>query len=130
MALEAIYRDSRTEATWLPSEARDESDFARDTKGEVLHVAVGKDDEPVGFVSVWEPDAFIHHLYVRSGSRQRGIGKVLLNTLRARLPMPWRLKCLRANDGALAFYFSQGWREVSSGVGEDGPFAVLEKHEA
>lgn len=128
-ALEAIYRNGRAEATWLPSAARENSDFARDTDGEAIFVAAGDDDEPLGFVSVWEPESFIHHLYVRRDSRQGGIGKALLESLRTRLPTPWKLKCLRANDGALAFYFSQGWREVTSGVGEDGPFAVLEKHE-
>ena len=127
--LETIYRECRAEATWLPSVVKEKSDFARDTEGEALLVAVRSDDEPVGFVSVWMPDAFLHHLYVRSGSRQKGIGKGLLNALGARLPMPWKLKCLRANDGAFAFYLNQGWREVSSDVGEDGPFAVLEKQE-
>ena len=72
-------------------------------------------------------DAFIHHLYVRNGSRQKGIGKQLLDALSSRLPRPWRLKCVRANDGALAFYLDHGWREISSGVGEDGPYSVLEK---
>jgi GNAT superfamily N-acetyltransferase len=76
---------------------------------------------------VWEPEAFIHHLYVRNGSREKGIAKQLLNALASRLPKPWRLKCVRANDLALAFYLDHGWLEVSSGVGEDGPYAVLEK---
>jgi GNAT superfamily N-acetyltransferase len=105
---------------------KEKSDFARDTEGEVLLVAVGSDDEPEAFISVWEPDAFIHHLYVRNGSQQKGIGKQLLNTLGARLPRPWRLKCVRANNRALTFYLDQGWIEVSSGVGEDGPYVMLE----
>jgi len=125
-ALAAIYRECRTEATWLPTAAA-EPDFARDTEGEALLVAVGSDDEPEGFVSVWEADAFIHHLYVRTGSRQRGIGRQLLDSLGSRLPKPWRLKCVCANDDALAFYLRQGWLEISSGVGEDGPYVVLEK---
>lgn len=125
-ALSAIYRECRAEATWLPRPAK-ESDFEQDTKGEVLLVAVGSDDEPRGFVSVWEPDAFIHHLYVRPGSRQKGIGKQLLESLRSRMRKPWRLKCVRANDGALTFYLRHGWREISSGISEDGPYAVLEK---
>jgi len=124
--LAAIYRECRTEATWLRTPVM-EPDFSRDTEGEVLLVAVGSDDQPEGFVSVWEADRFIHHLYVRAGSRQKGIGTQLLESLRPRLPMPWRLKCVRANDGALAFYLRQGWLEISSGVGEDGPYAVLEK---
>jgi GNAT superfamily N-acetyltransferase len=122
----AIYRQCRSEATWLPATAKD-SDFARDTEGEVMLVAVGSDDEPEGFVSVWEPDAFIHHLYVRARSRQKGIGTQLLESLGSRLPLPWRLKCLRANDKALAFYLRHGWLEVSSGESDDGPYAVLER---
>ena len=78
-------------------------------------------------VSVWEPDAFIHHLYVRNGWRQKGIGKQLLNALDTRFPKPWRLKCLRANDKALAFYLRHGWLEISSGESDDGPYALLER---
>jgi hypothetical protein len=37
------------------------------------------------------------------------------------------LKCLRANVEAGAFYRGGGWKEVASGEGDDGPFAVLEK---
>jgi GNAT superfamily N-acetyltransferase len=124
-ALETIYRECRLEATWLP--AAHESNFARDTEGESLLVAVGSNDEPEGFLTVWEPEAFIHHLYVRNGSRRQGIATLLLDSLATRVPKPWRLKCLRANDIALAFYLDDGWLEVSSGVGEDGPYAVLEK---
>ena len=79
--LEAIYREGRAEATWLPPAARGNSDFARDTAGEKLFVAVGSDNDPLGFLSVWEPDRFIHHMYVRSESRHRGIGKALLGFL-------------------------------------------------
>ena len=125
-ALAALYRECRAEATWLPTAMR-EADFALDTEGEALLVAVGSDDQPEGFVSVWEPDAFIHHFYVRAGSRRMGIGTQLLESLRSRLPRPWRLKCVRANDEALAFYLRQGWLEVTSGIGEDGPYAVLER---
>jgi len=125
LALETIYRECRSEATWLPS--AHESSFARDTDGEALLVAVGSKDEPEGFVSVWEPEAFIHHLYVRNESRRKGIATQLLDSLATRLPKPWKLKCVRANDVALAFYLAHGWLEVSSGIGEDGPYAVLEK---
>jgi len=127
--LEGIYRRCRAEATWLPPAARDSSDFARDTAGEKLLVAVGGDNNPVGFLSFWEPDRFIHHMYVCNELRDRGVGKALLRSLSAELPMPWKLKCLTANDGALAFYTSQGWRKVSSDVCEEGPYFVLEKLE-
>lgn len=124
-ALEAIYRECRSEASWASS--AQEANFARDTNGEAMLVAVGSNDEPEGFVSVWESGAFIHHLYVRTGSRGKGIAKQLLNSLATRLPKPWKLKCVRANEIALAFYLDHGWLEVSSGVSEDGPYAVLER---
>ena len=127
-ALEGIYRACRSEATWLPgaTKAR-EADFQHDTDGETLFVAVGANDEPCGFISVWEPDAFIHHLYVKSDSQGKGIGGSLLGFLVGRIPMPWRLKCLRANANAMAFYAAKGWIEVGAGSGEDGPYAVMER---
>jgi ribosomal protein S18 acetylase RimI-like enzyme len=126
-ALEAIYGACRTEAAWLPAASKERSDFSRDTEGEAILVAVGHDDEPVGFISVWEPDRFVHHLYVRSRSRRNGIGQALLDALEARMQKPWRLKCPRANSEAMAFYLARGWNEVSSGASEDGPFALLER---
>jgi GNAT superfamily N-acetyltransferase len=124
-AIEAIYRECRAEAEWLPPAIRGHADFSREVEGETILVAVGHNDDPEGFVSVWEPDRFIHHLYVRRDARRRGVGAALLHALE--LPKPWRLKCLRANAAATAFYQAQGWAEVSSGVGEEGPYAMLEK---
>src|SRR5688572_2182229 len=93
--LEAIYRNCRKEAAWLSPEIKERSDFSRDTDGEAILVAVGHDDEPEGFLSVWEAERFIHHLYVRNSSRRRGIGQALLDALGGQMPKPWRLKCLR-----------------------------------
>ena len=126
-ALEAIYRDCRKAAPWLPPAVRDGSDFSRDTEGEAILVAVGHNDEPEGFISVWRTEGFIHHLYVRDSSRRKGIGQALLETLEGQLPKPWRLKCLRANSEAIAFYLTHGWNEISSGTNEEGPFALLER---
>src|SRR6187399_1199202 len=102
-ALDVLYRECRLEASWLPIAAKAQSSFSRDTEGESLFVAVSVFDQPEGFISVWEPDAFIHHLYVRSSARGRGVGGMLLDHLNGRIPKPWRLKCLRANAQACAF---------------------------
>jgi hypothetical protein len=56
-----------------------------------------------------------------------GIGVMLLDYLRDRLPMPWQLKCVRENANAIAFYSRRGWVEVGAGSGEEGPFALMEK---
>jgi GNAT superfamily N-acetyltransferase len=127
LALETIYRDCRKEAAWLPAAVRERSNFTRDTEGEVLLVAVGNTAEPEGFISVWEPESFIHHLYVRSSARRRGVGETLLTSLNGRIPKPWRVKCVRANAAAFSFYLKLGWTEVSSGTSEDGPFATLQR---
>ncbi|HEX6318384.1 MAG TPA: GNAT family N-acetyltransferase [Burkholderiales bacterium] len=125
-ALAAIYRECLSEASWLPPASGRTADFSADTQGERLLVAVAADDEPQGFVSVWEPEAFIHHLYVRRLSRGQKIGGLLLDSLRGWLPKPWRLKCLCANRAALAFYSGRGWRKICIEDGPDGPFVLLE----
>lgn len=124
-SLEAIYREGRTEAPWLPVAVRGLANSSWDVEGEAILVAAADDDHPVGFLAVWEPDRFIHHLYVSKGARRKGVGTALLDALA--LPKPWRLKCLRANSEAAAFYRTRGWVEISSGAGEEGDFAVLEK---
>ena len=77
-------------------------------------------------VSVWVAESFVHHLYIAPELRGRGLGGDLLAALEPWLAQPWRLKCVRANRHALAFYAAHGWREVGSGEAEQGPFAILE----
>ncbi len=62
-ALRKIYLHSRKHAfDWMDSSLYKEDDFDRDTEGEKIWVATNG-SKPVGFISVWEPDNFIHHLY-------------------------------------------------------------------
>jgi GNAT superfamily N-acetyltransferase len=89
-------------------------------------VAVGEDGALDGFVSVWRPQSFIHHLYVRPEARGRGVASALLDALAQRLPYPWRLKCVRVNRIAMQFYGRRGWREVGRGRGVQGDHVVLE----
>jgi len=125
-AVAAIYRECVEEARWLRPGAKKKKDFAADTKGEALFVAVQSNDEPDGFVAVWERDSFIHHLYIRKSARGTGLGSSLLAALDGLYPKPWRLKCMVANEAAFSFYSRRGWTEVSRGSGGDGPFVLLE----
>ena len=59
-------------AAWLPTSVRYEANLAEESRGETILVAENEVQDLVGFVSVWEPESFIHHLYVRPDQlRQR-----------------------------------------------------------
>src|SRR5690606_28058009 len=88
-ALQRLYADIRGSAEWLPPAARRNADFARDSAGERVIVAVAPDGSIDGLISVWEPQAFVHHLYVRESARRRGLARALLEFLLIRMPRIW-----------------------------------------
>ena len=100
------------------------SDFDKATRGERLFVAE-TDSEIVGFVSVWEPENFIHHLYVLPEYQGRGVGTLLHHAAVQVLAKPVELKCLSHNKRALSFYRKLGWKTVGSGVDADGEYLLL-----
>ena len=125
-AVQRIYAASIGKAEWLPEQARLVTDFGQASVGEVVHVAATNSGEVLGFVSV-QPDAsFVHHLFIKADSQRQGIGRLLLASLEPWLLAPWRLKCVRANGSALAFYAALGWCEVGSGESDQRAYAVLE----
>lgn len=125
-AVQSIYASCISTADWLPELARAKVDFAQCSAGELVHVATASCGEVVGFISVQPSESFVHHLYVHRKVRGKGVGRQLLSSLQPWLSVPWRLKCVRANQRALAFYIRLGWYEVASGESEHGPYAVLE----
>ena len=94
--------------TWLDTVTYELSDFERDTEGEAVWVAV-ESDEVLGFVSIWEADCFIHHLFVSPENLNKGIGSSLLNFVKQRYSK-LSLKCLTQNSLAVGFYLSQGFK--------------------
>ena len=127
-ALQGLIDEVYQNATWLATSANRSLDFTQVTKGERITVAENRDGRIVGVVSVYEVDAFIHHLYVAASTHRQGVGGVLLDSLKPWLAHPWRLKCLCANTSALAFYASRGWVVEEEGIGEEGPYFQLIKH--
>lgn len=128
-AVQRIYTSCISTADWLPEQARTEVDFAQSSAGELVYVAAASSGEVVGFISVQPSESFVHHLYVHHEARGKGVGRELLLSLLSLQPWlaaPWRLKCVRANQRALAFYVRLGWCEVGAGESEHGPYAVLE----
>lgn len=120
-----IYRVCIEGADWMSATAQAAADFHRDSAGERQFV-VEMENEVVGFISVWEPDAFIHLLFVHPRYQGCGVGTRLLEGLIQHVSPPWRLKCVCANRGAREFYEKRGWRWLEQGLSEGGAYHLLE----
>ena len=103
----------------------DEAVFSKETAEEVQFVAVGENGAVAGFVSLYEPQGFVHHLYVDPAMHGRGIGKALLAHAVAKAGGTATLKCQARNAAALGFYRRLGWVEVAAGVSEFGEWVAL-----
>ena len=126
-ALRELFLHSRRETfVWQPAGAFQLADFEVQTEGERLRIAEDDGGRLAGFVSVWEPDHFIHHLHVDRPRHRSGVGRALLRALPGWPATRYRLKCLRANAPALAFYAACGFVEIGAGHAEDGEYLLLE----
>ncbi len=115
-ALSEIYLNSRRETFyWVSPEEFQPEDFAKDTEGETLLIALYR-KRPIGFISIWRQDNFIHHLYVDSRFKKLGAGKRLLTEGLKLISRPARLKCIIQNEDACRFYEKLGWRKENSGT--------------
>ena len=103
----------------------EEKVFAAETADEALFVAVDERDKAIGFVSIYMPQGFVHHLYVDPPHSGRGVGTKLLSHAVAVARGSATLKCQTRNETALAFYRRLGWIEVAAGTGEFGPWVAL-----
>jgi ribosomal protein S18 acetylase RimI-like enzyme len=103
-----LYLASRlTTFIWVDTAIFSLSDFEHDTEGEDIWVASNLNDV-LGFISIWAPDNFIHHLFVSPSCLRRGVGLKLLNFAKQRYSN-LSLKCLTQNSNAIEFYLSQGF---------------------
>ena len=125
-SLQKIYLESRKSTFhWMDHSLFKTSDFELDTDGECILVAT-IENNPVGFISAWEPDNFIHHLFVHPSYIGKGAGSTLLHACLRNIGRPAKLKCLDKNIGAKDFYLSKGWEIVSQGEGPDGKYLLLQ----
>lgn len=125
--LRLLYLASRKAAfTWSAIESFQAGDFDIHTDGERILVAEGN-GSLLGFASIWEPDCFLHNLFVHPSFTRKGVGRALLAGCAKHFSAPPTLKCMKANTKALQFYASQGWRALREEVGPDGPYFLMAK---
>ena len=121
-----IYGEVRREQfPWVDPGSIREHDLYADAAGEAVHVLCHQ-GFPVGFVSVWEPDRFIHHLYLARDFQGRGLGGLLLDFAVSTQPGTFRLKCVEENHRAARFYQRKGWTVVEIGQSAEGVFLLME----
>lgn len=119
-----IFNEARASAGCFKRGAMSLAEFGKLIKKEAVFVAeVG--EQIVGFVSVWEADAFIHHLYIAPRFQRNGFGQALLQMCEQKYGRPLSLKCICANVRALNFYKRNGWVTKGYGTGPDGPWERL-----
>ena len=124
-ALQNIYIESRKHAfNWVDSSTFTQVDFDRDTEGELIWVAI-EFDNPIGFISIWEPDNFIHNLFVHPDFVGCGSGTKLLDVCLNEIGKPMTLKCSKPNTNARKFYISRGWQVISEGIDPDGEYELM-----
>jgi ribosomal protein S18 acetylase RimI-like enzyme len=125
VALREIFFKARQEHFhWMERSLIHLSDFDKETEGEII-LAARLNNKTVGFVSVWEADKFIHHLFVSSDCRGYGIGKALLDEAARQVGMPLTLKCVKENTNAMNFYLSQNWRIEKEELDVEWPYYVM-----
>lgn len=126
-ALRVLFLKSRRETfVWQPPDVFQLVDFDTQTQDELLLVAEDSSGRLSGFISIWEPDGFIHHLHVDRQCFRGGVGRALLRVLPGWPETRYRLKCLRLNEVALAFYRKCGFVKIDSGMSDEGEYLLLE----
>jgi GNAT superfamily N-acetyltransferase len=110
----SIYqRTLRETFTWLPAWRHNAQDFLNAARDETIYVAV-QDGRIAGVAAVFEPDDFLHSLYI--AERGAGVGKALLDHVAAQAQGPVSLKCQSLNLRARAFYRREGFQEMEEGA--------------
>jgi len=111
--------------SWIDPTEFKLDDFEKHIKGELVLVAVDN-EVPVGFISIWMPNNFIHHFYIDRQHQSKGIGTLLLKSAIQQTNFPVTLKCLEENIKAVTFYRKKGFIEKERGPSEHGDYILFE----
>lgn len=108
---------------WQPADRFGLDDYYDCVEDELVIVAE-VDGTVVGFVSIDQPERFIHTLFIDPAWQQRGIGTLLLREALRELRGSAQLTCAARNAAARAFYEHNGWIPVP-GANDDREAHVL-----
>jgi GNAT superfamily N-acetyltransferase len=122
----SLFNQARAQNGSFPIEEYDLAKFLQVVEGEQILVArmVG---EIAAFASVWEPENFLHHLYVAPQHQRQGVGGKLLKHCINKFGLPMSLKCIEANAEACCFYQKLGWRIAEKAEGPEGRYLLYVK---
>ncbi|HEY0105110.1 MAG TPA: GNAT family N-acetyltransferase [Rhizomicrobium sp.] len=120
----ALYvRSGRVAFAWRAPDyfqAEDFKTFALDE--EVWLARLG--EAPVGVLSLFRPENFVHCLYVDPDAQRLGVGRALVAHVRREVGAPLTLKLDVPNRRAVAFYEATGWERMTGlddqGIDETG----------
>ena len=119
LACAAIINDYIDATEWLPrtiTREQIEAAFAPDalTRRRIWVADCGGTIE--GYASLDPAENFLHALYLRPQIQRRGVGKALLNEVKAACPAGFTLKAWEPNADAMRFYKREGLVEVPEGL--------------
>ena len=87
----------------------------------------GKDQEYLGFASIYLQENLLHHLFIAPNAQNQGVGTALLHAVEQLFTGTGYLKCLSENKKALSFYLGHGWEAISTGESEEGGYILMSK---
>lgn len=78
-------------------------------------VLVAEDEGEIVAYMSFSPEGFVYAIYLDPRARGRGLGKALIDIVKARHPERVELTVFEKNASALRFYGREGFREVPEG---------------
>jgi len=125
-ALSRIYNEvRRAQFPWIDPASITPQDFLRDTQDEEVYLEQ-RGADILGFITIWVPDSFVHHLFVGLEHQGQGTGSRLLEFAQKRYAWPLHLKCVETNERALAFYRQRGGEVLDRGISHEGKYLLIE----
>lgn len=122
-SLAEIYLAARLKFRW--EEEPDLLDLFEAVEDETIFVLTEK-EVILGFISFFEPTAFIHLLFINSAHQRKGLGQRLIEHTQKYCNRNLQLKCVKENQGAYDFYLKQGWEVLELNLAAEPPYYLME----